>query len=71
MGSGLQLVMGANRYAKVTQARCYWSWVLLLDQNLQKVAVFLTLHHEKMCVLDVYVQSKRQDNIKERNPLQR
>lgn len=49
----------------------YWSWFLLLDQNLQKMRVFLTLHHEEMCVLDVYVQSKRQDNIKERNPLQR
>lgn len=58
VGSGLQLVMGARRYAKVAQARCYWSF-LLLDQNLQKMGVFLTLHHEDMCVLDVYVQSKR------------
>lgn len=59
VGSGLQLVMGASRYAEVAQARCYWSWFLLLDQNLQKMGVFLTLHHEDMCILDVYVHSKR------------
>lgn len=35
------------------------------------MGVFLTLHHEEMCLLDVYVQSKRQDNINVRNPLQR
>lgn len=35
------------------------------------MGVFLTLHREEMCLLDVYVQSKRQDNINMRNPLQR